>query len=146
VYDIRTLESRVGDTMAYARFSALLLALFALVALALATMGTYGVISFAVSQRTREIGVRVALGATRGDIQRMVVGQGVGIAVAGAVCGLVAALGATRVLRSLLFGVAPSDPVTFAAIAALLVGVVVASWVPARRAASIPPLRALRDG
>ncbi|HEX3160657.1 MAG TPA: ABC transporter permease [Gemmatimonadaceae bacterium] len=147
VYDIRTLESRVGDTMAYARFSALLLALFALVALALATMGTYGVISFAVSQRTREIGVRVALGATRGDILRMVVGQGVGIAVAGAVCGLVAALGATRVLRSLLFGVAPSDPVTFAAIAALLVGVVVvASWVPARRAASIPPLRALRDG
>jgi ABC-type antimicrobial peptide transport system permease subunit len=133
--------------MAYARFSALLLALFALVALALATMGTYGVISFAVSQRTREIGVRVALGATRGDILRMVVGQGVGIAVAGAVCGLVAALGATRVLRSLLFGVAPSDPVTFAAIAALLVGVVVvASWVPARRAASIPPLRALRDG
>ena len=147
VYDIRTLESRVGDTMAYARFSALLLALFALVALALATMGTYGVISFAVSQRTREIGVRVALGATRGDILRLVVGQGVGIAVAGAVCGLAAALVATRVLRSLLYGVGPSDPVTFGAISALLVAVVVvASWVPARRAAGIAPLRALRDG
>ena len=147
VYDLRTLESRVGDTMAYARFSALLLALFALVALALATMGTYGVISFAVSQRTREIGVRVALGATRGDILRLVVGQGVGIAVAGAVCGLAAALVATRVLRSLLYGVGPSDPVTFGAISVLLVAVVVvASWVPARRAAGIAPLRALRDG
>ena len=120
VYDIRTLESRTGDAMSYARFSAVLLALFAIVALALATLGTYGVISFGVAQRTREIGIRVALGAGRGDVVRLIVGQGLKIAAVGVAFGLVAAFAATRVMHSLLYDVAPSDPVTFAAIVALI--------------------------
>ena len=147
VYDIRTLEARVSDALSSARFSAVLLALFGLMALALATMGTYGVISFGVAQRTREIGIRVALGATRGSVVRLVVGQGIGLAAAGAAFGLVAALAATRVLRSLLYDVAPSDPLTFAAIVGLLLlAVIAASWIPARRAAGVHPIEALRDG
>ena len=147
VYDIRTLESRTGDSMSYARFSTLLLVLFGVVALALATLGTYGVVSFAVAQRTREIGIRIALGATRGTVTRMVVGQGIGIAIVGGVAGLIAALAATRVLRSLLYNVAPSDPVTFIGMAVLLVlAVAAASWIPARRATGIQPTEALRDG
>jgi ABC-type antimicrobial peptide transport system permease subunit len=147
VYDIRTLEARVSDALSSARFSAALLALFGLMALSLATMGTYGVISFAVAQRTREIGIRVALGATRGSVVRLVVGQGIGLAAAGAAFGLVAALAATRVLRSLLYDVAPTDPLTFAAIVGLLLlAVIAASWIPARRAAGVHPIEALRDG
>jgi predicted permease len=147
IYDIRTLESRTGDSMSYARFSTLLLVLFGVVALALATLGTYGVVSFAVAQRTREFGIRIALGATRGSVTRLVVGQGIGIAVVGGVAGLIAALTATRVLRSLLYNVAPSDPVTFIGIGVLLVvAVAAASWLPARRATGIQPTEALRDG
>jgi putative ABC transport system permease protein len=144
-YDVRTLRSRTADAMSYARFSALLLALFAGVALALATLGVYGVISFAVSQRTREIGIRMALGAARGDVVRLVVGQGVALAAVGGAVGLGAALVATRVLRSLLYDVAPSDLATFVAIAILLAGAaVVASWIPARRAARVDPVTALK--
>jgi putative ABC transport system permease protein len=147
VYDIRTMDDRVAGAMAQQRFSAVVLALFAGVALALATMGTYGVISFAAAQRTREIGIRVALGATRQDVVRLVVGQGVGIAAVGAMLGLAGALAATRVLRSLLYGVAPSDPVTFAGIVVILVSAVLAaSWLPARRAMRVQPAEALRDG
>jgi predicted permease len=147
VYDIRTMEARVGDGLSYARFSTLLLALFAGVALALATLGTYGVISFAVAQRTREIGIRVALGATRGSVVRLIVGQGIGLVAVGGALGLAAAIGATRVLRSLLYDVAPSDPVTFAAIVGLLaLAVVAASWIPARRAAGVQPAETLREG
>src|SRR5688500_14708716 len=147
VYDIRTLASRAGDAMSYARFSTILLALFGIVALALATLGTYGVISFGVAQRTREIGIRVALGARRGDVVRLIVGQGLRIAAAGAAVGLVAALAATRVMRSLLYDVAPSDPVTFAAIVALLgAAALLASWIPARRAARVDPVETLREG
>lgn len=146
-YDARTLESRVADSTAYARFSALLLALFAVMALVLAAIGVYGVISFSAGQRTREIGLRVALGATRGNVVRMVVGQGLGIALAGLVVGLSGALVATRVLRSMLYDVAPSDPLTFATIVVLLVAtVLLATWIPARRASSIQPMEALRDG
>jgi putative ABC transport system permease protein len=146
LYDIRTLESRTGDAMSYARFSTLLLVLFGVVALALATLGTYGVVSFGVAQRTREIGIRIALGATRGSVTRMVLGQGIRIAVVGGVAGLAAALAATRVLRSLLYNVAPSDPATFVGIATLLVlAVALASWIPARRATGIQPTEALRD-
>ena len=147
IYDIRTLASRAGDAMAYARFSAILLAMFAVVALALATLGTYGVISFGVAQRTREIGIRVALGAARGDVVRLIVGQGLRIAAAGAVFGVVAALAATRVLQSLLYDVAPSDPGTFAAILALIgAAAFLASWIPARRAARVDPVETLREG
>ena len=145
LYDVRPMQERVADAMGYARFSALLLAAFAGVALALAALGTYGVISFGVSQRTKEIGIRVALGATRSSVLRLVVGQGVSLAVVGVALGLAGALAATRVLRSLLFGVEPSDPVTLLVIVALLVvSVVIASWIPARRAASVHPSDALR--
>jgi ABC-type antimicrobial peptide transport system permease subunit len=145
LYDVRPMEERVADAMAYARFSALLLAAFGVVALALAALGTYGVISFGVSQRRKELGIREALGATRGDVLRLVVGQGVALAVVGGTLGLAGAFATTRVLSSLLYGVKPSDPVTLAAIVALLVGaVIVASWIPARRAASVHPAEALR--
>lgn len=110
-------------------------------------MGTYGVISFAVAQRTHEIGIRAALGATPRDVVRLVVGQGVGLVAIGGALGLAAALVATRVLRSLLYDVAPSDPVTLVAIIALLaLAVILASWIPARRAATIPPAEAMRQG
>jgi predicted permease len=146
LFEVRTMESRVADSTSSMRFRALLLGLFALMALALAVMGTYGVISYAVSQRTKEIGVRVALGATRGDVIRMVVGQGVLVAVAGALVGLLAAFGTTRVLGSLLYGVGTADPVTFLGIVVVLVGaVLLASWIPARRAARIDPTEALRS-
>ncbi|MEO7040514.1 MAG: ABC transporter permease [Gemmatimonadaceae bacterium] len=147
VYEVRTMQDRVADAMRYARFSTMILALFGLVALALATMGTYGVISFGVAQRTREIGIRVALGASRDALVRMILQRGLALALVGGVIGLVAALAATRVLRSLLFEIVPTDPLTFSAILAVLVlAVLVASWIPARRAAMIQPSEALREG
>jgi putative ABC transport system permease protein len=147
VYEMRTMRERVADAMRYLRFSTVILALFGLVALALATMGTYGVISFGVAQRTREIGIRVALGAQRGELLGMIVRQGLMLSLVGAAIGLVAALAATRVLRSLLFEVLPTDPLTFGAIVAMLVlAVLAASWIPARRAATIDPSEALREG
>jgi putative ABC transport system permease protein len=147
VYEVRTMRERVADAMRYARFSTVILALFGIVALALATMGTYGVISFSVAQRTREIGIRVALGAQRGELLRMIVRQGLLLSLVGGAIGLAAALAATRVLRSLLFEVLPSDPLTFVAILAVLtLAVLVASWIPARRAATIHPSEALREG
>jgi putative ABC transport system permease protein len=146
VFEVRTMESRVGDAMAFARMSAVLLAAFAGVALALATLGVYGVVSFGAAERTREMGVRAALGATRGDVARLVLRQGLGIAAAGAALGLAGALAATRVLRSLLYDVAPSDPLTFAAIVALLLAtVLLASWTPARRASRVAPAEVLRN-
>jgi predicted permease len=145
IFELGTLEARFAESMAFARFGALLLTLFAGVALALATLGVYGVISFAAAQRTREIGVRVALGATRRDVVRLVVRQGAALAAVGAAVGLAGALGATRVMQSLLYDVAPSDPATFAGIVVVLaLAVVAASWIPARRAAGVAPTEALR--
>ena len=145
LYDVRPMRERVADAMGYARFSAVLLAAFAVVALALAALGTYGVISFGVSQRRKEIGIRVALGATRTSVVRLIVGQGISLAVTGGAMGLAGALATTGVLRSLLYDVAPSDPLTLSAIVVLLVtAVVVASWIPARRAAAVDPVEALR--
>jgi predicted permease len=147
LYDVRTMKSRVADAMAFARLSAVLLALFAVVALALATIGVYGVISYAAAERTREMGLRLALGATAGDVARLVLGQGVRIAIIGGAIGLVGAFAATRVLGSMLFDVAPSDPTTFATIIVLLLLTVVgASWTPARRASRVPPADVLRNG
>ena len=146
VYDVRTLASRVSDATAQARFSALLLTVFAAAALALATIGIYGVISFAVAQRTREIGIRVALGADRGAVLRLVVGQGTTVAAVGLVLGVAAALAATRVLRALLFDVTPTDPLTLIIVVALLaIAALVACWIPALRAARLQPAAALRD-
>jgi ABC-type antimicrobial peptide transport system permease subunit len=122
-----------------------LLSVFAVLALVLATIGTYGVISYAVAQRTREMGVRLALGATGSDVLRLVVRQGIVLATVGASAGVAVALVTSRWLRSLLYGVEPGDPATLAGITAILfAAVVVASWIPARRAASVPPVEALR--
>ena len=140
------MEDRVTGVTAFQRFGATLLGLFAAVALALATLGVYGVVSFGVAQRRRELGVRAALGATRSDLVRLVVRSGLSIAGAGTALGLLGALVATRVLRSLLFGVAPSDPLTFAGIVGVLgSAVLLASWLPARRAARVMPTEALRE-
>ncbi|HEU6453431.1 MAG TPA: ABC transporter permease [Gemmatimonadaceae bacterium] len=147
VYDVRTLSSRVADASAYARFSAMLLAIFAGMALVLAAIGVYGVISFAAGQRTKEIGLRVALGASPGSVVRLVVRQGLAIALVGLVAGVTGALLATRLLKSMLYDVAPSDPLTFVGIVAVLVAtVLLASWIPARRAAGVQPMEALREG
>ena len=147
VSDIRPLDDQVQVATAYARVSAVLLSIFAALALALATIGTYGVISFAVAQRTREIGVRIALGATSRDVTRLVVGQAIALAIAGGAIGLTAAFGLSRLLRSLLYGVEPTDPLTHIGIVVILaLSVLVASWLPARRAAGIPVVNALRGG
>lgn len=146
VYDARTLASRVADASAQSRFIALLLALFAAVALVLAAVGIYGVVSYAVSRRTREIGIRVALGASRADVLRLVLGRSTALASAGLALGLVGAVFASRVLRTLLFAVTPTDPGTYLVVLLLmLTAALLASWIPARRAASIHPSDALRD-
>jgi putative ABC transport system permease protein len=145
VYDMQTMTDRAASATAQARFSAALLALFAATALSLAAIGIYGVMSLAVAARTREIGIRIALGADRARVQRLVVGEGLALVAAGAVIGLAGALVATRLLRSLLFDLTPSDPMTYAAIVVLLaVAAIVASWIPARRAARVDPVVALR--
>lgn len=145
VYDIQTMLSRVAAASAHARFSAVLLGLFAAVALALAVVGIYGVMAFAVVQRTREIGIRLALGAGRGTVLRMVIGEGVTLAGIGAFLGVLAALALTRVLTSLLYGVTPSDPLVYVALMTLLGGTALAAaYIPARRAARVDPVEALK--
>ena len=142
---LQTMSSVVYEATARPRFQTLLLAAFAAAAAALAAVGIYGVMTYAVSQRTREIGVRMAVGADPSEVLRMVVGQGMAMALAGAAAGLAGALLLTRLMSSLLYGVTPSDPATYAATtAALLLVALAASYVPARRAARIDPIRALR--
>ena len=145
VYDVATMEERLGDSLARRRFSMFLLVVFAVCASVLAAIGIYGVVSFWVSQRTRELGIRAALGARQSDIMSLVVRQVVVLVGVGIAVGLAAAFGLTRVMASLLFGVSATDAVTFVLLAVVL-GVValVATWVPARRAAGVPPIVALR--
>jgi putative ABC transport system permease protein len=145
VSDIRTMDQLVSASLAQPRFAMALLAAFGALALVLGAVGIYGVIAYAVSQRTHEIGVRMALGAHPGDVRRMVVRQGAVLALAGVVVGLIASALVTRLLAKLLYGVSAIDPVTFVAAPVLLVGVaLVASYLPARRAARVDPIVALR--
>jgi putative ABC transport system permease protein len=127
------------------RYPSYLIGSFAGLALILAMVGLYGLLSFTVMQRTREIGIRVALGAQRGDILRLVVGQGIKAVLAGVGVGLIAGLALTRLLASLLFGVKPTDALTFASVGVLLLVVAMAAcYIPARRAMGVDPLIALR--
>jgi predicted permease len=144
-FDVKTMEQRLSDSLARRRFAMTALGLFALVAMALAAVGIYGVMSYAVAQRTREIGVRVALGAQAGDVLGLVIRQGMLLAALGIGLGLVGAAAVTRVMGSLLFGVGANDPATFAAIALLLAAAaLLACYVPARRATKVDPMEALR--
>jgi predicted permease len=146
VYDIRTMQERLHDSLARQRFASAMLGAFAAFALLLAAVGVYGVMSYLVTQGTHDIGVRVALGASRGNILGLVVRQGLMLAVVGIVTGLIGAAALTRLMSSLLFGVSATDAVTFGLVAALLAAVVCAATVmPARRATGVDPMVALRD-
>ena len=148
IYNIRTMQELVSGSMGRQRFSMLLLVAFAVLAWLLASVGIYGVISYSMTQRVRELGIRMALGAVEWDVLRMVIGQGLKLAVAGVMIGAVAALILTRVLSSfshLLYGVRASDPLTFMAVSLLLIGAaLLACYIPARRAARLDPIIALR--
>jgi putative ABC transport system permease protein len=145
VFSIRTMEEYLARTLTSKRLLMIVLSLFAGVALALAAVGVYGVMSYAVAQRTSEIGIRMALGAYPRDVLRLVVGQGMLLTAGGLLVGLAGAFFLTRVIASMLFGVSATDPLTFAWVALLLAAVAfVATWVPARRASGVDPLIALR--
>ena len=147
LYNVRSMEQVIDASIAQPRLNTTLLSIFAAVALLLATVGIYGVVSYSVSQRTHEMGLRMALGARTSDVRGMVVREGALLAVAGIALGLVASRLTTPVIASWLYGVSPGDPLTFAGVALLLVAIALAaSWIPARRATRVDPVIAMREG
>jgi putative ABC transport system permease protein len=145
LYDIKTVEQGISDSLVSQRFNMILMVTFAAVALILAGVGLYGVMAYSVAQRTHEIGIRMALGARRPDVMKMVVGQGMTLVGAGLGIGLVAALGLMQLVETLLFGVKVTDPMTYMTVSLLLVVVaLLACWIPARRATKVDPMIALR--
>jgi ABC-type antimicrobial peptide transport system permease subunit len=145
VYDIATMDQRVHDSMTRQRFAMTMLAGFAVFAMILAAVGVYGVMSFLVAQGTADIAIRIALGARRGTILSLVFQRGMGLAFVGIVAGLMGALGLTRMINSMLFGIKATDPLTFFSVLALLfLTALLACFFPARRAMRIDPMEALR--
>jgi putative ABC transport system permease protein len=146
LFDLTTLDKRFADSAARPRLYMALLGAFAAVAVLLAAIGLYGVVSYAVRQQTHELGVRLALGATRTDVVRLVVGNSLKITLIGASLGVIGALSASGALRAMLFGVSATDPITYALVVVVIVAVgITASWLPARRATLIDPASALRS-
>jgi putative ABC transport system permease protein len=145
VSNVATMNQVIASTVTTPRITLFLIAAFAIAALLLAAVGLYGVVSYTAAQRTSEIGIRMALGAAQRDVLKMIVGQGMMLAVVGVVIGLAAAVALTRLMSSLLFGISATDPIIFAAISVVLVGVaLVASYIPALRASKVDPVIALR--
>jgi len=143
---IRTMEENVAASISAPRFRTVLLAIFALSALALSAVGLYGVMAYSVAQRSQEIGIRMALGAQGGDVLRMVLGRGLRLALAGGAVGIVTAAAASRLLTTFLFGVTPLDPWTYVAVSGVLIAIaLLASFLPARRAVRLDPVIALRS-
>jgi predicted permease len=145
IYGVQTMESLISDSLSARRFAMILLGAFAVLALVLASVGIYGVIAYIVGQRTQEIGIRMALGAQRNDVLRLVVWQGARLALMGVSIGIVGALALTRLMTKLLYGVSATDPLTFAGLALILTAVAIAACcLPARRAMRVDPVVALR--
>jgi putative ABC transport system permease protein len=145
ILEMRTMDQVISESVWRPRFSVLLLTIFAVLALLLAALGVYGVISYSVSRQVREIGIRMALGAQRHDILKLVVAQGLVLALIGVTCGLMAAFGLTRFLSGVLYGLTPTDPATFVILSLFLLGVaILATYIPAWRAARVDPMAALR--
>jgi putative ABC transport system permease protein len=146
MFSVRSMPQIVSTAMAQPRLYTVLIVCFAATAMLLAAIGLYGVLAYAVGQRTREIGIRLALGARRAEVIRMVMSQAGKLVIAGVAFGLIAAMLASRLLRAQLFEIAPTDRITYAAVAVGLVAVsLLASWLPARRASRIDPMTALRQ-
>jgi putative ABC transport system permease protein len=145
IFDVKTMADALSESVAQPRFYAILLGSFAAIALIIAALGIYGVISYAVSQRTRELGIRIALGAQSDRVVRLVIGHGLTLTLVGILIGVAGAYLLTRLIASLLFGVAPADPLTFTAVAIVFISVAcIASYLPARRAAAVDPIIAMR--
>jgi ABC-type antimicrobial peptide transport system permease subunit len=145
LYEVRPMQEIVAGSVAKQRMAMFLLTAFSALALLLSAVGIYGVISYLAGQRTHEIGIRIALGASRADVLRLVLGEGMRIALAGVGVGILAALGLTRLLTQIIYGVSANDPITFAGVAILLTAVaLLACYVPARRAMRVDPMVVLR--